>query len=672
MAETQDLGTARVNIVADTSDAVAGIEAVKRSVAGMAQDGKRNLRDLATAERERATGLGQYITAIRTGNVRQLAMNEALRFGRIALVGLGAGATTAIAGVAALGLAWEAHNQRLHDANNALILTGNQARTSAAEMHDIASEMDRMRGVTTGTAMAALSEVAATGRFTVEEMEMVARAAEHWRVATGTAVNDTVEIFKKIADDPIKALLKLHETQNFLTKEQLAYLDTLKEQGREQELVTAGIRMYSDVAAERAPQIAANVTRIANAWNMTRNAASKALDEFVNASGRMMDWLQRNTIEAGARSPIGHAMWQLFRGGSPAPAALPGDDLVERKEGANREAAEKALREFESLALSNLSKRERLEADIAKIRERGLAAGQKQAAIDKAVADARARYAEAEARSNRGRTRTTVDPADTLINRLRQQIALNQEQLQQEDGLTTSQRLRVQVEQELERIGGKMVASKRALIDALVAELTTTGDLVKAHQQELKNKEALARQEAILAAQADNRRAANQADLLSIGHGAEQVERVRRLIDIQREYTEELKRLGDRSVADDKAAWDLMAENARRHRDQQLQEEGEFQRKRAELMADWRQGRDRAIADYVSEANDIAGQAYAMLNSGLGELEQRIVGVTTTGKFEWRSMLDAWVADLTRFATRQVFADLLKKFFPGAGGQDQA
>lgn len=87
---------------------------------------------------------------------------------------------------------------------------------------------------------------------------------------------------------------------------------------------------------------------------------------------------------------------------------------------------------------------------------------------------------------------------------------------------------------------------------------------------------------------------------MSYGHGADAVEQLRRQLDIQREYQDELKRLGDRGVADDKETWDKLAANAAKHRDSQLEAERDYQKQRIALMTDWRVGARAAWEDYAA------------------------------------------------------------------------
>src|SRR5690606_35098941 len=116
------------------------------------------------------------------------------------------------------------------------------------------------------------------------------------------------------------------------------------------------------------------------------------------------------------------------------------------------------------------------------------------------------------------------------------------------------------------------------------------------------------------------------------GRGSDVTNQLRRMLAIERQYEDELKRLGDRSVAADQAKWDELAANARRHRDQQLAEEREHQSERAALLADWRNGARSAWEDYVFQAQNAAEQTRGLLQGSFASAEASFIRFTETGK----------------------------------------
>ncbi|KAG1168308.1 hypothetical protein G6F35_017487 [Rhizopus arrhizus] len=80
---------------------------------------------------------------------------------------------------------------------------------------------------------------------------------------------------------------------------------------------------------------------------------------------------------------------------------------------------------------------------------------------------------------------------------------------------------------------------------------------------------------------------------MGMGRGSDAVGMLRRQLDIQREYQDEMKRLGSKDVASDQATWELLAANAAAHRDKELAKERTFQEQRLAMLGDWRAGVNR-------------------------------------------------------------------------------
>jgi len=55
-----------------------------------------------------------------------------------------------------------------------------------------------------------------------------------------------------------------------------------------------------------------------------------------------------------------------------------------------------------------------------------------------------------------------------------------------------------------------------------------------------------------------------------------------------------------------------------------------------------------------ADVSDVSGQVESMMVGAFGKIEDSIVGMVTTGKFEWKGMVDQMLQDLTRLALRQL------------------
>ena len=73
-----------------------------------------------------------------------------------------------------------------------------------------------------------------------------------------------------------------------------------------------------------------------------------------------------------------------------------------------------------------------------------------------------------------------------------------------------------------------------------------------------------------------------------------------------------------------------------------------------EASRDWRDGVQRGLQDYAAEASDAARAAEQVTVNAFRGMEDALVAFVATGKLEWRGLIDAMIADLTRLMIRQM------------------
>ena len=280
-----------------------------------------------------------------------------------------------------------------------------------------------------GGATAALTQVAATGKFAGKQFEEVARTAARMEAATGQAVDKTISKFAEIASDPVSALLKLNESEHFLRRSQLERIDTLMAEGREQDAANVAIGIYSNHLDEVAKKSQAAMPAMSKWWQGIKGEISGStsqlqiyidllakavslntkglpgvdlLKEF--ATGLLPTTRLRILNEAGKR--------YLAQNGRPdfsgVTSRVVGDAVVGSDENRRRKAAADAQREWEATE-ARYSKTKALELEIADIKAKGAAAGKSQAEIDAQVAAANKRFLESAEKASRKRKEALTD-----------------------------------------------------------------------------------------------------------------------------------------------------------------------------------------------------------------------------------------------------------------------
>jgi hypothetical protein len=76
----------------------------------------------------------------------------------------------------------------------------------------------------------------------------------------------------------------------------------------------------------------------------------------------------------------------------------------------------------------------------------------------------------------------------------------------------------------------------------------------------------------------------------------------------------------------------------------------------------------RAIISYMEDVNNAAKVAEQATTSALRHIEDALVKMVTTGKFEWKNLVDSIVADLVRLQVRQLLGGLASGLFGGGSG----
>jgi lambda family phage tail tape measure protein len=207
----------------------------------------------------------------------------------VAQLGAGAGASAAgllailapialaTAAVGGLAVAYYKGSKEQDAYNKSLILTGNYAGVSAAQLGDMARQVSATVG-TTGQAAEVLALLAGNGKIAGESFAGIAQAAVSMQEATGKAVSETVAEFSKLADDPVKASAALNEQYHYLTASVYSQIAALEEQGDHAGAVKLATEQYADAINERTPKILENLSF----WEKGYNAVARAADNLKN------------------------------------------------------------------------------------------------------------------------------------------------------------------------------------------------------------------------------------------------------------------------------------------------------------------------------------------------------------------------------------------------------
>lgn len=197
---------------------------------------------------------------------------------RIGPLGFALGGVAVAAGVLAKAFVDGAAESKAY--NRALILSGNAAGVTAAQLQDLARAQSQVVG-TQGQAAEALAALAATGKVAAAQLAGAAEAAT--RLArVGIPLEDTYKKFVSLGKDPLKAIIDLNDAENFLTISVYKQVKALTDQGKAAEAAAVAQAEYSRVGNERAKELASQLGLLERAWQRVKDGAKDAWDAMLN------------------------------------------------------------------------------------------------------------------------------------------------------------------------------------------------------------------------------------------------------------------------------------------------------------------------------------------------------------------------------------------------------
>lgn len=572
----------------------------------------------------------------------------------------------------------------------ALLKSGNAAGFTSAGLRALANDIGKATG-RYEDARKAVVALAEGGRLSGQLLAQAAAAAVSLAQVSGQDVSAAARQLEEIAKAPSKALIDLNSDYRFLTASVLEHVQSLEQQGRQTEAVayaTAEAAQEFDRRAEEMKAQTASLTGMVAAlrseWQAftqdLRNLNTPTLDINIGALEQKLASLQsgvfmgpRYLLPGARENDIGVLEEQLrvmreqrkdqqeLAAGAALVNQLQQDGLdgymqinsvLDRAKTSTEKLEEstgKLKASYEALKISNPASE--LLKGVQFGANGGIGGGSYDKALAQLVKDSQ------KGQKTPGRNGDDSAAQNMLAAALRQ-IEANKQLVETGVKVTESERQSMAIEQVLAKSKNTMTASTRALLTAAREELLASGQKAAAYTKEKEAAEALARQQAILAQASSNRARSNELDLMGMGRGSDAVGMLRRQLDIQREYQDELKRIGSRDVAADKASWDLLAANAAAYRDSELAKERTFQEQRLVMLGDWRAGVNRVWEDYVFAARNAMDQASGVMDTALGGWEDMWVRVAQTGKLSIRDMSNSIIADLARIGAKQAAVGL--------------
>lgn len=163
-----------------------------------------------------------------------------------ALLGMVNPYTVAAAAVGLVVYAWYDAEQQAQAYTKALVLSRNEAAATTLTLVTMAQKTSDALQVAAGVGAEAAQAVGSNGKIAAQNLQDVANAAVAMKEISGQALDETIALYAKLAEDPVKGMQKLNEQVNFMTLALYEQVKALQEQGRNQDAVTVITRTAAD------------------------------------------------------------------------------------------------------------------------------------------------------------------------------------------------------------------------------------------------------------------------------------------------------------------------------------------------------------------------------------------------------------------------------------------
>ena len=582
--------------------------------------------------------------------------------------------TVAAVAIGGIGYAAYAGAEESRALSKALILTGNAAGTTAGQLQDMAASVSAASGSTKGAAAETLTQLAATGKVAAGSLDAAAASAIRMERAGGTAAEEMVKAFAALGKEPVEASIRLNDQYNYLTASTYRQIKALEDQGRSYEAVELAQRTFADASDGMASKLEKNLGTVERLWRGIKDAVKGAGDAMLEI-GRIpspqkeIDFYE-NKIKyfSNPKNKQGGKEWDASVAAIPEWKTMQAA-AVERLAGEQAISAQtefqnvqkKAALEWEKESDKYLTKSARLNKEIAEIKSKGALAGATEAEIQKRIAAAQDRLGEKEKKSG-GREQTSDYERGIIA--LQEKIAAKKEELSVTEKITAAEKEFAKFNAvDHPSLSKKELENTKAMYQEYIKldkeiearKQAKAFDSAKTGITELEN--SFAR---------DNQSKAFGMEIMP----AAQRELMRSVLAIEEKAVAERKRfvdLQERGVITEKQrieVTDLLNEAI----DRQKERTTALAAVQDKLNASFEYGAQKGLQSYLDSVANVAASSEALITNSFKGMEDALVSFVSTGKLDFKSLVNSIIADMARISIRENITGPLAKWMKGLSG----
>jgi phage tail tape measure protein, lambda family len=622
------------------------------------------------------------------------------------LLGLVNPATITAAAVAVVAAAYLSAENRSNAFNQALLLTGNTSRITADDLNDMAAQLDELSGVTSRQAASALTQVVANGKIAASQYQLVTEAAVLMEDAVGIAVEKTVEQYAELARDPVNAVLKLNETENFLTQSVYERIKALQDAGDIEGAAALATEARAESQIQRAHEVVESLGLVSGAWHDITNNTGEAWDAAVSY------FIKLDRDAKDAAGTLGK-LWDAMRSGPSMPWSMqnamfgaPSTMAATTPQGSPDPKVNSAVqKQLDALLAGNRSREDRQKLEETQIvnlyKQLGIAKEDKR--VQDALNESKKRYQESLPKGDNGSAARSLANAEAsagvqgikdaeekkraeIINTgkvLQAQYAARnvttsdyyaqQRELAQQDLAVQEDSLTKQIALLRSRdVSGKdsvntlkQVGELEAKLAKVRADGATQLTILGIQEQDVadKRKRAVdAYREALMTANQAAKQTAD-AQLARIVLGQREAELQEKLAAVTADSAEKQRQLArEYAETNDYATYQEKLSALQQYTDEQVRIVRDGYDRMSAAQGDWVNGLKGGLAQWMEGAQNVADQTNAITKKGLDSLTEGFVNFATTGKSQWKSLLADIGTEIVKFMAKQAVLQFLQLF----------
>lgn len=180
--------------------------------------------------------------------------------------------------------------------NMVLKTTGDYSGLTTQGFHHMAAAISASHG-TIGHAKEVMFALAETGRFTKDQISLIAPAVLLMSETSHRPIQELVKEFEQLGKSPLQASIALNEQFHYLTVAVYEQIAALEQQGNHQAAVLLATDTYAKAGLERADELIKKLGHLATAWHAVETVASRAINRITSFGAPEMNALEKANSE---------------------------------------------------------------------------------------------------------------------------------------------------------------------------------------------------------------------------------------------------------------------------------------------------------------------------------------------------------------------------------------